>query len=201
MGTFGLFAGSQFPWVMVPAAVAAFALTVAFDVRFGNARPRWRALRAWSNVRKYRDKVLSDFDPECAGLLLRAQRAVAAVTESEVMKADLIDSADNRLTLADDEWEIAQTLAGVTRARREHVPMEEVVASVRRRVESLESYAAHVREADLAYRAAMRLEEHRDLLAGTARDEKAIEQIQRLDRHVTALRGVLSGLAGDAAEE
>ncbi|MFC5184681.1 hypothetical protein [Actinomadura harenae] len=106
-------------------------------------------------------------------LMRRAQNAVAAVLESDVNAAGLLDDAAYTAALSRQEWEIAQELAELSRIGRElkatagaggpvgelpepvarqRLVLKESVDALRRRIEALERYADQVRSADAAYR-------------------------------------------------
>ncbi|MER7501238.1 hypothetical protein AB0L05_10295 [Nonomuraea pusilla] len=139
-------------------------------------------------------------------------------------KAGLLDTRENSLTLREQEWEIAKTLAEVSRWERERAAapspaqslgeaqagesaaLDETLTSITGRVEALEAYARHVAEADLVHRAheqihaiVLRSVRYHDLLARTARDALAVEQIHRLDEHAQALKQVLAQRLADPA--
>lgn len=160
------------------------------DADFGTA-----SLRPWFGVSLRR-------------LMERAQTAVATVLESEVNTAGLLDDAANAVVLTQQEWEIAQALAELTRIGRQvdraaaggesSARIREMLEPQRqalkasaqaliRRVEALERYAERARAADAAYRewrTVRELEElgadTREMLARTVRDELAVAEIDGL---------------------
>jgi hypothetical protein len=96
--------------------------------------------------------VSGDFDPESRVLLARVQASIATVTGSAVAAAGLLDDAANDVILSRQEWEIACALA-----RRAPGPGGPGPGRggwnarlAIRRVEALEWYAGHVRDADAA---------------------------------------------------
>ncbi|MFC4906134.1 hypothetical protein [Actinomadura gamaensis] len=142
-------------------------------------------------------------------LMERTQVAVAVVLESDVHTADLLDDAAHTVTLPRQEWEIAQTLAELTRigrqlkaavstggagprlldaVRPQQEALKESVAALTRRVEALERYADQIRAADGAYREWRALQalaeidtDTREVLARTVRDELAVDEIGDLE--------------------
>lgn len=149
--------------------------------------------------------VQADFGGQALEYMKRAQRAVTTVMGSEVDNAGLLDEIANTVTLPQQEWEIAQTCAELTRLKRQlrkvrrgDPKLEEMLApqwralelsaeAVGRRVAALERYAASTVAADAAYRewkAVEELEEIggdvRELLARTVRDDLAVAEIDRL---------------------
>ncbi|WP_433347308.1 hypothetical protein ACQP25_29705 [Microtetraspora malaysiensis] len=118
----------------------------------------------------------------------------------------LLDDVRNRVTLPDQVWEVASTLALLDTLRREHEvvpdrqhqPIAEMLdaqaqalnlatESATRRVAAIEDYAARVRGADDALqqwetvqRLSARSATYQDLLARTVRDELAIIQITEM---------------------
>jgi hypothetical protein len=159
-----------------------------------------------------------------AGLLERAQRAVAAVLESSVNRAGLLDEVRNAVTLPAQLWEIALTLTQVDGLRLEHEtvpdrvhpPIAELLdaqaealalatEAVTRRVGALEDYATRVRAADdalrqweTAQRLSARSEAYRELLARTVRDELAVAQIAGLTEEARRIEEALHASVGRA---
>ncbi|MGK5550749.1 hypothetical protein ACSNOI_03965 [Actinomadura kijaniata] len=136
------------------------------------------------------------------GLMRRAQSAVTVVLESDVESAGLLDGTANAVVLPRLEWEIARSLAELTRnareldaaaqpgrrGRKETEPQRkasrDATAEVLGRVRALEEYAARVRAADKAYRewrTARELEElgaeTRESLARAVRDELVAAEV------------------------
>jgi DNA-binding MarR family transcriptional regulator len=158
-----------------------------------------------------------DLSETGAGLLQRAQLAVAAVLESEVNQAGLLDDVRNAVTLPAQVWEIAHTLTQVDELRIEHeaVPDREdpriaeilvaqaealalATGSVTRRIRALEDYAVRVRAADEALRQwetvqrlSARGEAYRELLARTVRDEFAVAEIAGLTEEARRIEEAL----------
>ncbi|GAA1786873.1 hypothetical protein [Actinomadura chokoriensis] len=172
-------------------------------VLFGSCgEDRARTLARTLHRRYY---VQDDFAGAALKYMKRAQRAVSAVLESEVDHAGLLDEIANAVTLPQQEWDIAQTCAELTRLKRE---LREVrdgdpaltellepqwralklsAEAVERRVAALEQYAAGAAAADAAYRKWKALEELdrigddvRELLARSVRDELGAAEIERL---------------------
>jgi len=140
--------------------------------------------------------------------MLRAQTAVETVMESQVNSDGLLDDVANGVTLPQQEWEIAQALAELSRIGRrlrdvakdqpsssrvreaiepQQQALRNSAASVVRRVDALERYAERVRAADAEYgewQAVRKLEElssdTREVLARTVRDDLAISEIDGL---------------------
>ncbi|WP_067491301.1 hypothetical protein [Actinomadura hibisca] len=141
-------------------------------------------------------------------LMERTQTAIATVLDSEVNSAGLLDDTANAVALPQQEWEIAQALAELSRVRRQLVDIvraEQTSVQVQRamepqrqalktsadalarRVEALERYADRTRAADAAYREWRTLQELEelsddtlDVLSRTARDELAVAEIDGL---------------------
>ncbi|WP_119729355.1 hypothetical protein [Thermomonospora amylolytica] len=209
-------------WLMFTAPVG---LTAAFGAQLSDDLRRARALG------RRRDRYLlpEDFDDEARALLVRAQEAVRAVLGSAVHREGLLDSADNALTLPQQEWEIAQVLARQSSLRRrerrfaesadvtvpevaavlggQHRKLAASVRAVTRRIEALEHYADRVRAADRALHAHRRLRtltsaahEYDDLLAATVRDDLALPAIERLTDQSESLLRRLRAHLSEAAD-
>ena len=146
-----------------------------------------------------RDRIVdpSDLDDPCRELLLRAQRAIAAVLGSEVYASDMLDHAAGEMVLRWHEWDIAAALREITRLRAELAasaaaggagPLAAAVLDSQQRavtlardatearVGALESYAVQVQAADAAQQdwlSALRLSalnsQYLDLVAGRRR--------------------------------
>ncbi|MCP2339865.1 hypothetical protein [Actinomadura rupiterrae] len=107
-------------------------------------------------------------------LMRRTRKAVSAVLGSDVQRAGLLADGADEDGLRRQEWEIAESLAALSRIGRQlqaTVPagrsggalhdavkpqrkaLRESMAALRQRVEDLERYADRVRGADAAYRA------------------------------------------------
>jgi hypothetical protein len=183
-------------------------------VRFGQPSGKVPANVA---ARTYHGRYLTaaDFDARSRVLLRRAQDAVDSVTSSDIYQADLLDAPAASLALAGQEWDIALALREQARLRAKRAelsaagtgPQTEAVhdrqvqaaqladASVTGRIAALEGYVAEVREADAAYRdwrqATVLAEvsrQHLDMLARTAADEHAIDEIETMSRQARAVR-------------
>ncbi|MED7924768.1 hypothetical protein SMD20_11015 [Nonomuraea sp. LP-02] len=170
-------------------------------------RPHER--QVYEQARWYDGRYLlgEDFDQEARLVLGRAQRAVGAVLRSHVNAEGLLDDAGNAVMLPAQEWEIARLLAKLSALRREHrelrerglapevapvlQPLERALsaseAAVVARVEALERYADHVREAERAYHAHAQIEELRtrlpryeELLAESGADGLALAELEKL---------------------
>ncbi|WP_018655182.1 hypothetical protein [Actinomadura flavalba] len=177
----------------------------------------------------HRDRyvVPEDLDHDALVLLVRAQRAIDTVTESEVNREGLLDTIDNAVTLPRHEWEIAHILARQSRLRIEQDAVGEAeerpeiaaalrplrdkldvsVRAVTRRVEALERYAERATAADDALRARRRLEEltanaheYDELVADAVRDDLAVPAIERLTEQGDALVRKLNDRLAAAAE-
>lgn len=187
-------------------------------LRFGQPDGRPPAERA---ARAFRGRYLTsaDLDAPARVLLRRVQDAVDAVTSSLLCRVDLLDSHAVGTALASQEWDIAVALreqaqlragraelraggagprAAAMLGRQDHAALL-AEASITRRVEALERYAAEVVAADSAYRdgrQAMALAElhdrHLDMLARTAADEHGIAEIDDLSERARAIRRVFS---------
>ena len=169
----------------------------------------------------------SDLDALCGDLLLRAQRAVAAVRGSGLYARDLLDRAAGDMTLRRHEWEIAVALREMTELRaqiadhhrdgtpgpmtaavldRQQAHLDESLGSARSRIEELERYAAQVKMADAAerdwrrsLRAAGLNDRYLDLVARTAGDKLAIAEIRLLSEQAAAAAEVFSDKLHQAA--
>ncbi|WP_431913177.1 hypothetical protein [Nonomuraea jabiensis] len=163
--------------------------------------------------------VLTDDLDEASGrLLARAQRAIAAVTESRVNAEGLLDDVRNAVMLPAQEWEIARLLAKLSALRTKHretvskglTPEVEAVAeplaraldsseaAVLARVEALERYASNVADAERAYQAHHQIEELRgrlhqyeELVAETGADGFAVPELERLAQDADRLEQAL----------
>jgi hypothetical protein len=183
-------------------------------VRFGQPSGKAPANVA---ARTYHGRYLTapDFDARSRVLLRRAQDAVDSVTSSEIYQAGLLDAPAASLALAGQEWDIALVLREQARLRAKRAelsaagpgPQTAAVldrqvraaqladASIAGRIAALEGYAAEVREADAAYRdwrqatvLAEASRQHLDMLARTAADEHALDEIETMSRQARAVR-------------
>ncbi|WP_186403722.1 hypothetical protein [[Actinomadura] parvosata] len=162
--------------------------------------------------------LVEDLDASAGRLLTRAQRAIITVTASRVNTEGLLDDVRNAVMLPAQEWEIARLLAKLSAVRATHrqtvsqglTPEAEAAVlpltraldlsekAVLARVEALEQYAAHVSEADRAFRAHLQIEELRgrvhqyeELVAETGADAYAIRELQRLAMDASQLEEAL----------
>ncbi|MGW0195978.1 hypothetical protein [Nonomuraea sp. NPDC003201] len=176
---------------------------MALDGTYRSTRRRIRAAQVHAN----RFILPEDLDYPCQRLLRRAQNAVEAIMASRVHRDGLIDTIDNRVSLPEEVWQIAQRLRKLSSMHAEHgkiVPrelppgMEDAFkpyttaldaawTSLSHRVRHLEKYAKQVVKADKVYHAHRRLEalaaktpEYQQLIADTVRDELAHERIREL---------------------
>ncbi|MDX3102188.1 hypothetical protein [Nonomuraea angiospora] len=176
---------------------------MALDGTYRSTRRRIRAAQVHAN----RFILPEDLDYPCQRLLRRAQNAVEAIMASRVHRDGLIDTIDNRVSLPEEVWQIAQRLRKLSAMHAEHgklVPrelppgMEDAFkpyttaldaawTSLSHRVRHLEKYAKQVVKADKVYHAHRRLEalaaktpEYQQLIADTVRDEMAHERIREL---------------------
>ena len=186
-------------------------------VRFG--QPSGRA-PAETAARYYHARYITsaDLDGQSGVFLRRAQDAIDAVTRSLMCRDDLLDPHATCTALASQEWDIAVALReqAQLRARRAELsasgagPQTAALlnrqghvaqlaeASISRRVEALERYAAEVGAADSAYRDARHAvalahlhDQHLDMLARTAADEHGIAEIGRLSEQARTVRRAL----------
>ena len=183
-------------------------------VRFGQPSGKMPADVA---ARTYHGRYLTaaDFDARSRVLLRRAQDAVDSVTSSEIYQVGLLDASAASVALTGQEWDIALTLRDQARLRDQRAelsaagmgPQTAAVldrqvqaaqladASIAGRVAALEGYAAEVRAADAAYRDWRQVKalaevsrQHLDMLARTAADEHAIDEIETMSRQARAVR-------------
>ena len=209
---------------VVVAALLLLAAAVVVLVNVAASGPDRAARRAWQ---RHRDRCITaeDLDPEAAALLLRAQKAAAAVDDAQVVRDDVLDTALNTAVLPRQLWETATALRRITQLRSRPAPDTahdpEVAAlladrdralraaqrSVGARVAALEDYAARVAEADRAWQRAATLrrllaeqEELRDLLAATAADEAAVRELADLTERAQAAEEHLRTAADRAAQ-
>ena len=176
-----------------------------------------------------RDRIVdpSDLDGPCRELLLRAQRAIAAVLGSEVYASDMLDHAAGEMVLRWHEWDIAAALRTITGLRAELAasaaaggagPMAAAVLDSQQRavtlardatearVGALESYAVQVQAADEAQQdwlSALRLSalnsQYLDLVARTAAGEHALAEITGLTEQAVTAAEVFRGSLHRAA--
>jgi hypothetical protein len=200
-------------------AVVTVAVFVTRIVRFGQPSGRAPAEVA---ARDHHGRYLTaaDFDARSRRLLRRAQDAVDAVTSAEIYRAGLLDQAATGLALAGQEWEIAVALREQARLRAARAELagadpgpraaaalgrqvraaHTAEASIADRIAALERYAAEVGDADAAYRDWTRAaavaevsQQHLDMLARTAADERGIAEIEDMSRQARAVRRAFGG--------
>ncbi|WP_240506686.1 hypothetical protein [Thermoactinospora rubra] len=162
--------------------------------------------------------LLDRFDEASMRLMRRAQAAVDSVMSSQVNQEGLLDEARNTVILPEQEWEIARLLAKLSGLRTEHrelvageitpevaavaEPLARALdsseAAVVARVEALETYAAHVAEAERAYRAQHQIEQLRaklpryeELLAESGAQDYIGPEIERLSQDADRLEQAL----------
>jgi hypothetical protein len=173
-----------------------------------------------------------ELDKSSRKIQLRTQRAVEKILDSSVFIRHCLDPDVGESTLRHHEWEIATALREITRLRAElgaslkgdaPGPMTAAVLeshrralelsadAIRSRVRELERYATELEKAEEAERdwqaatqAAGRNDAYLELVARTAADEHAIEEIRDMTEQAAqaaqALRDHLreAGLAGQA---
>ncbi|MBF8193256.1 hypothetical protein ITP53_47840 [Nonomuraea sp. K274] len=183
----------------------------------------------YDQLRWYQGRYVltEDLDESAGRLLRRAQRAIAAVTNSRVNAEGLLDDVRNAVMLPAQEWEIARLLAKLSALRAKHretvslglTPEVEAVAAplaraldsseeaVVARVEALERYAGNVAEAERAYRAHHQIEELRgrlhqyeELVAETGADGFAVPELDRLAADADQLEQALRRSLSSAQE-
>ncbi|WP_354637615.1 hypothetical protein [Kitasatospora camelliae] len=189
-------AGGAGPFVLAGAGAYVAGILA---VRYGRSRAANRTL-AQARAHCVHPAALT---PEAAGLLARAQRAIATVTASRTHRSDLAGLRPyDDLHLPAEEWEIARTLQAHSRLSagpadpgpvpaEEQRALDEVLAGTERRVRALESYAHRVAATDRATITAEppdgepspRREQLLHLLARTAADDlAAAETLALADR-------------------
>jgi hypothetical protein len=168
------------------------------------------------DMRLCRIKVIfpDNLDATCRALLNRAQRAIAAIADSNVRAAGLLANPVQDDLLGQHEWEIASELRDITKLRSLHAentqagppgPMTTDVLTAHERavelahqastarVAALERYAEQIAAADEADRDWQRAVElsrlndrYLDLVARTASDQHAASEIARLTEQLAA---------------
>lgn len=200
-----LMTGSLVGTAVVAAVVSLIALLrwIAADASSRDARRRLRLAHEHAG----RFVLPEDLDYPCQVLLRRAQDAAEKVLGSQVHQAGLIDTIDNRVTLPDEVWQIAQRLTKLSAMHTEHrklVPrdlpsgledafkpystaLDAAWTSLSKRVRNLERYAKQVLKADKVFHAHQRLEalaartpDYQQLVADTVRDDLARAHIREL---------------------
>ncbi|MGW0479826.1 hypothetical protein [Nonomuraea sp. NPDC003214] len=186
---------------------------------------RWMAVDATNRAARRRLRLAyeyaghyvlpEDLDHPCQVLLRRAQAAADAILGSQVHRAGLIDTTDNRVTLPEELWQISRRLAKLSAMHAEHgrlVPrdlpsgledafkpyssaLDAAWTSLSRRVRNLEKYAKQVVKADRVFHAHQRLEalaartpDYQQLVAETVRDDLARAHIKELSDQATQVR-------------
>ncbi|GAA2590207.1 hypothetical protein SMC26_20265 [Actinomadura fulvescens] len=171
-------------------------------------------------MRRYQDRYVrsQDLDGQAKVLLSRAQTAVVTVFNSHVHRQGLLDDVRNTVTLPHQLWDVAQTLAELSRLRAAQVrgslglntprvvealrPQQRALGlateSVVKRVEALEGYAARTRAADEAFLELHAIQalvegngDYRELLARTVRDELALAEIDGLTERARLIEEAL----------
>ncbi|MFI6394091.1 hypothetical protein ACIBHY_37550 [Nonomuraea sp. NPDC050547] len=186
-------------------------------------------LDVYECARQYQGRFVlrEDLDEAARALMLRAHCAIDAVTESRVNAEGLLDGARNAIMLPAQEWEIARLLAKLSGLRSEHrevmsegvtpevlavsEPLAKVLVSSERavteRVEALERYAGHVRDAERAYRARSQIERltaklprYEELLAESGADGQAVPELTELADDAGRLEQALRDSVSSAHE-
>lgn len=154
----------------------------------------------------------STLDQQSRELLLRAQAAVALALDGAADAAGAAEAVPE-ITLLRHEWEIAVALRDITDLREEHGlnaaasvgprtqavlkgqqgALAQAAKAIKARVAELERYADSVRAAEIAYRDwqdALRVadlnDRYLDLVARTAADQYAVDEISGLTERATA---------------
>ncbi|MFG1942717.1 hypothetical protein [Nonomuraea sp. NPDC048826] len=191
--------------VTAAVGVAAFGLIRWLSVGAYNRDTRRKLRLAYEYANYY--ILPEDLDYPCQVLLRRAQRAAEAILGSRVHRAGLIDTIDNRVTLPEEVWQIAQRLRKLSAMHAEHgkiVPrdlptglqdafkpystaLDAAWTSLSKRVRNLEQYAKQVLKADKVFHAHQRLEalaarapDYQELIADTVRDDMARAHLKEL---------------------
>ncbi|MEQ4722699.1 hypothetical protein [Nonomuraea sp. B19D2] len=215
VGLLGRGIGILFVLLGLPMIIALFVLAdLPGDEQEEYEREVYEQLRWYEG----RYVLTDDLDESSARLLARAQRAIAAVTESRVNAEGLLDDVRNAVMLPAQEWEIARLLAKLSALRAKHretvskgvTPEVEAVAeplaraldsseeAVLARVEAVERYASNVADAERAYLAHHQIEELRgrvhqyeELVAETGADGFAVPELERLAQDADRLEQAL----------
>ncbi|MFI6290701.1 hypothetical protein ACIBEJ_03910 [Nonomuraea sp. NPDC050790] len=186
-------------------------------------------LDVYECARRYGGRFVlrEDLDEAARALMLRAHAAIDAVTESRVNVEGLLDGARNAVMLPAQEWEIARLLAKLSELRSEHrevmaegvtpevlavsEPLAKALRSSERavidRVEALERYAGHVRDAERAFRARSQIERltaklprYEELLAESGADGHAVPELTELADDAGRLEQALRDSVSSAHE-
>ncbi|MGC5009812.1 hypothetical protein ACLQ2R_03505 [Streptosporangium sp. DT93] len=227
-----LWLGGGLPAAIVPAGALGWFLIAAIRAA-GDAdeetTPEWEL---YDLAYRYRDhcllpEELDDLDGGARRLLDRTRQAVGSVLRSRVNTDGLLDDVRNTVMLPHQEWEIARLLAKLSTLRKEHRhlvhdgvtpevaavvrPLERALAgsqsAVTARVEALERYAAHVADAERAYRARTQIEafverlpRYEELLAESGADALSIPELGHLAGEADELERALRASIGSAHE-
>ncbi|MBB5081788.1 hypothetical protein [Nonomuraea endophytica] len=188
-----------------------------------------KQLDVYECARKYQGRFVlrEDLDEAARALMSRAHCAIDTVTESRVNAEGLLDGARNAVMLPAQEWEIARLLSKLSGLRSEHrevmsegvtpevlavsEPLSRVLESSERavidRVEALERYAGHVRDAERAYRARSQIEQftaklprYEELLAESGADGQAVPELTELADDAGRLEQALRDSVSSAHE-
>lgn len=157
-------------------------------------------------------------EPLDAALLERTVTATATVLRSRVDRDGLLDGIANRVILPRQEWEIAETLAELTRLRREQAEarsgpvtgrisemlrsqeeaLKVATRALARRISALEAYARRTEEAEQVYAEWRTLQDladdsdaYRELLSRTVRDDLAAGEVGELAERASNLEASL----------
>lgn len=198
--------------------VAAIIVGIVAAIRHGVLDSAHRGTRRKLRIAmEYGDRYVlpEDLNRSCRELLRRAQDATDTVLTSQINREGLIDTIDNRVTLPEETWRIAQQLARLSAMTAEHhrivprdLPTEAASAfapytaaldaafeSLSSRVQALEDYAWQVHRADQIYRAFQQLEvlkertpEYERLLADVLRDEPVTGQVEQMSDRAEQVR-------------
>ncbi|NUR89025.1 MAG: hypothetical protein HOY71_33495 [Nonomuraea sp.] len=213
------------PLVVLVALGAAFGLLVRALLPYDVVETNPAEEQVYRLGRLYYGRYLlpGDLDSSSQRLLSRAQRAVHAVSVSEVNGRGLLDGVRNAVMLPAEEWEIARLLAKLSSLRSRHQgtvaggvtpevaaiaePLTAALNSSEAAVLALELYAANVAEADLAYRAQRqiaemreRLPEFEELVAESGADRLAVPEIAGLAQEADQLEQALRRSIGSARD-
>jgi hypothetical protein len=206
IGGWGLAAACVALLFVGPMAVSWVAwLTAALAAAISAATIQFRTNR--KDMRLARSKVIfpDNLDAQCQALLGRAQSAIDTVLSSRVRADGLLGNPVDDAMLRENEWQIAGRLRTITSLRslrradaaggpvgplandvleRQRRALELAQEGTISRVIALECYAAQIAAADEAerdYQQATRLARHNDkyldLVAHTASDNRATEEI------------------------
>ncbi|MEU4834077.1 hypothetical protein [Streptosporangium sp. NPDC023615] len=227
-----LWLGGGFSAAILPAVALGWFLLAAIRAQGASeeeAIPEWEL---YDLAHRYRDHCLlpdelDDLDGGARRLLDRTRQAVDSVLRSRVNTDGLLDDVRNTVMLPHQEWEIARLLVKLSTLKKEHRhlvhggvtpevaaavrPLERALAgsenAVTARVEALERYAAHVADAERAYRAraqiqafAERLPRYEELLAESGADALSIPEIGHLTGEADELERALRASIGSAHE-